>query len=223
MNPDGSERAVVVPQARNLLSASSCGEGYLVFDRYIDGKINLWRADSDGSNATKILDDVGFSDCSADGKWIFYFANGKIYRVSTEGGEPIEVSTLQGPIPRAWLIRVSPNGHQAAFVYQEGSPVPVMKVGVVAETGPPLLFSNPLPIGASGLRWAPSGKALEYLLTRNGATNVWEQPLTGGEPRQITNFLSGLIFDFSWSRDGQTQLLAKGNQTSDVILISNFR
>ncbi len=223
MNADGGERAVVVPQASNLLSASSCGDRYLVFDRYIDGKINLWRADSDGSNPTKISDDVSYSDCSADGKWIFYFANGKIDRVSPEGGEPIEVFALQGTIPRVWLVRVSPNGSQVAFEYQEGNPVPAIKVGVATEAGAPLLFSNPLPIGASGLRWAPSGKALDYLLTRNGASNVWEQSLTGGEPRQVTNFTSGRIFDFSWSRDGKTLLLAKGNQTSDVILLSNFR
>ena len=75
----------------------------------------------------------------------------------------------------------------------------------------------------AGLRWAPSGKALDYLLTRNGATNVWELSLTGGAPRQITNFTSGRVFDFAWSRDGQQLLLTKGNQSSDVILISNFQ
>jgi hypothetical protein len=29
--------------------------------------------------------------------------------------------------------------------------------------------------------------------------------------------------DFAWSRDGKQLLLAKGNQSSDVILIGNFR
>jgi hypothetical protein len=58
---------------------------------------------------------------------------------------------------------------------------------------------------------------------RNGATNLREQPLTGGELRQITNFPSGRIFDFAWSRDGKQWLLTKGNQSSDVILIRNFR
>jgi Tol biopolymer transport system component len=110
-----------------------------------------------------------------------------------------------------------------AFLYQEGSPIPVTKLAVVAAAGGPLQFTSPLPIGSAGLRWAPSGKALQYLLTRSGATNLWEQPLTGGEPRQITNFSSGRIFDFAWSRDGKQLLLTKGNQTSDVILIRDFR
>jgi len=64
---------------------------------------------------------------------------------------------------------------------------------------------------------------LHYLLTRNGATNVWEQPLSGGDPRQFTHFTSGLIFDFSWSRDGKQLLLSKGDQSSDIVLITNFR
>lgn len=123
----------------------------------------------------------------------------------------------------AWLVRVSPNGEQIAFVFQEGSPVLITKVAAVAATGGPLQFTSPLPFGFAGLRWAPSGKALNYLLTRNGATNVWEQPLTGGAPRQITSFTSGRIFDFAWLRDGKQLLLTKGNQSSDVILISSFR
>jgi hypothetical protein len=32
-----------------------------------------------------------------------------------------------------------------------------------------------------------------------------------------------LIFSFAWSGDGKQLLLARGNQTSDVILISNFK
>lgn len=67
------------------------------------------------------------------------------------------------------------------------------------------------------------GDAVQFVLTRNGAGNVWEQPLSGGSPRQVTDFTSGVIFDFSWSRDGGQLLLARGNVTSDVVLISNLR
>jgi Tol biopolymer transport system component len=73
------------------------------------------------------------------------------------------------------------------------------------------------------VRWSPDQKSLQYLLTRRGATNVWEQPLAGGAPRQVTNFTSDQIFDYAWSRDGKQLLLAKGEETSDVVLLSNFR
>ena len=64
---------------------------------------------------------------------------------------------------------------------------------------------------------------MEYVLTRNGVSNVWEQKLTGGPPKQITHFQSGQIFDFHWSRDGKQLALTRGSISNDVILISNFR
>jgi hypothetical protein len=47
--------------------------------------------------------------------------------------------------------------------------------------------------------------------------------LAGGEPKQATNFTSGRIVDFSWTRDEKTLLLAKGDLTRDVVLISGGR
>jgi eukaryotic-like serine/threonine-protein kinase len=222
MNPDGSGRIVAVPQAHNVLSISSCGDRYLLFDSYRAGKIELWRADADGLNGIKRLDEVGYSDCSADGKWVFYVVNDKVFRMPPGDGPPLEIATVPGN-SGAYRLKVSPDGTLVAFMYREGSPVPVLRLGVVSAEGGPLRFTSPVPIGSAGLSWSTTGRALQYLLTRNGATNVWEQALTGGEPRQITNFTSGRIFDFAWSRDGKQLVLAKGNQSSDVILISNFR
>ncbi len=60
------------------------------------------------------------------------------------------------------------------------------------------------------------------MLTKKGAGNIWEQPLAGGDVRQVTNFTSGQIFGFNWT-DGKDLLLARGQVHSDVVLISNFR
>ena len=51
MNSDGTAPAVLVPQATNARSVSSCGDRYVVYDSYRDGKLELWRADADGSNS----------------------------------------------------------------------------------------------------------------------------------------------------------------------------
>ena len=220
INPEGGERTAFVSQANNLSSVSTCGDRYVVYDSYRAGKIELWRADADGSNGVKLLDDVGDSECSPDGKWIFYGLKTKIYRIPVEGGGPVALLDAK---TQPFSIRVSPDGHLVAFGYQEGTPVPLSKMGTVPSTGGTLRFIAQVPLGARSMRWAPSGKGLQLTLTRNGASNVWEQPLAGGEPHQITHFASGLIFAFAWSGDGKQLLLAKGNRTSDVILISNFK
>jgi Tol biopolymer transport system component len=76
------------------------------------------------------------------------------------------------------------------------------------------------PFGSGNAHWSPDGKGLQFLLTRHGVSNIWEQPLAGGQPHPVTDFTSGHIFAFMWSRDGKQLLLA---ETSDVVLLSNFR
>jgi Tol biopolymer transport system component len=73
-----------------------------------------------------------------------------------------------------------------------------------------------------GIYWSPDGRSLQYLLARSGATNIWEQPITGGQSRQVTSFGRGEIFDFNWSVPDKQLLFTRGSTTSDVILISNF-
>jgi Tol biopolymer transport system component len=84
-------------------------------------------------------------------------------------------------------------------------------------------FDWPASAGFGSPRWAPGGDAVDYVLTRNGVSNILRQSLTGGAPKQITNFESGQIFDFEWSHDGRQLALTRGTENSDVIMISNFR
>ena len=120
-------------------------------------------------------------------------------------------------------VRARVTGIVEKRLYQEGSPVPIPKIATVPVVGGALHFVSQVPLGTHGLAWSPSGKGLQVLFLRNGASNIWEQPLSGGPPHQITNFASDRINSFAWSRDGKQLFMTKGNTTADVILISNFR
>jgi eukaryotic-like serine/threonine-protein kinase len=219
MNADGTQRELVHPGLLNYISRSSCGDRYLIFDSYEDNHLRLMRTDADGANYTKLSDDVVNSECSPDDKWVLFTTQNGAYRIPVEGGTPVVLfKTLQG-VQGA----ISPDGKWIACTYQESSPVPALKLAVIPADGGAATATFVRPIGANHLHWAPDGKGVQYLLTRRGATNVWEQPLAGGAPHPVTDFTSGHIFDFAWSRDGKELLLAKGEQTSDVVLISNFR
>ncbi len=219
MNLDGSQRAQVRPGLLNYISMSACGDRYLVFDSYENNKLRLLRTDLDGSNSTVLSEDTFSSECSPDGKWVLFATGQKLYRVPIEGGAPVEVFAAtdggQGVI--------SPDGKWIASGYQEMVPVPTLKLAVIPATGGAPVNVFVRPIGARRLHWSPDQKSIQYLLTRHGATNVWEQSLAGGSPRPVTDFTSGHIFDFAWSRDGRELLLSKGEETSDVLLVSNFR
>jgi hypothetical protein len=60
---------------------------------------------------------------------------------------------------------------------------------------------------------------LAYLDRVKGSSNIFLQPLDGGEPRQLTYFKDKQIESFDWSRDGQRLAVISVAETSDVVLI----
>ena len=53
--------------------------------------------------------------------------------------------------------------------------------------------------------------------------NLFIQPISGGEPKKLTDFKSELIFNFDYSRDGKQIALSRGTETSDVLHYTNFK
>lgn len=70
-------------------------------------------------------------------------------------------------------------------------------------------------------KWAPDESGMDYIVTRNGVSNIWRQLLTGGAPVQITRFTTGKMFSFAWSPDGRWLSFASGIDRSDVVLMSS--
>jgi Tol biopolymer transport system component len=173
INADGTERTPFLPEASNLVSFSSCGDRYVVFD-YYKGKLQLWRADADGTNPIELTDDVaGSTTCSPDGTWVLYSYGNALYRIGINGGpakELVRTQTLGGGT-------ISPDGEWIAYDYQEWEPIPRVNIEVIPAEGGSAKRRFTLPVDAKGLRWSPDGKGVHYLLTRMGATNVWEQEL----------------------------------------------
>jgi len=99
---------------------------------------------------------------------------------------------------------------------------PSVLAAIPAQGGEPLYHFD-APPGMFGLTWSPDSKAFHYVLTREGISNLWEQPLSGGPPKQLTHFKTEQILDFAWSSDGKELVLARGNPNSNVVLISNFQ
>src|SRR5271168_380175 len=115
MNDDGSQRALLRPNLLNYISMSACGDRYLLFDSFEENKLRLLRTDVDGSNTVKLSDDVFASNCSADGKWVFFDSAHKLYRVPIEGGAPVEIFSSANGISG---VTISPDGKWIACGYQ---------------------------------------------------------------------------------------------------------
>ena len=227
-NADGSQ-TTPVPDAPNVNYLAACGR-YFLFSSVQPGKAGLTRVDADGSNLTILVakEMLGSPVCSPDLRSAFYVdwsPPNKIWRVPIEGGTPTLVASGLGSAINSRLV-ISPDGKFLAYAFEEYGAEPVNKLAIIPVDGgtpakvlevPGWTFEN------ACLRWSPDGKGLQSLVTRDGVTNIWELPLSGEKPKQITKFTSGLIFDFNWEPDGKQLLLTRGPMSSDVVLISNFR
>jgi eukaryotic-like serine/threonine-protein kinase len=220
INPEGGGKSPLTNDRKPHLQLSACSDGkHVVYTTFQEGKFELWRADGDGSNPAKIPVGavVGSATCGPDSKSVIYRFENSLWRVPMEGGTPVKLN-LPGGEPRySWDGKLMVYGSQKVENGQMQS-----KVIVAPAEGGPVLHTFDTPYGLQATKFTPDGKAVAFMLTRNHATNIWEQPLGGGAPRQVTNFSSGDMFAFSWSRDGKQLAFSRGQRKTDVVMIRNF-
>ena len=227
MGADGSAPSRVPLRVATAFLASACGDGrYFVYMARKGTGSDVWRVDAaDGANPTQLtqVGSVVRPVCSPDGKWVAYGASSpntfaSAWRVSIDGGAPSKLAeNLDRP-----RLPISPDSRMVAVRQWGKTPTSPSVLSVVSAESGKVLHSFEAPAGMQVFGWSGDGRALNYVLTRGGVGNIWEQPLTGGTARQITRFKSELIREFDWSHDGKQLAVARGHLNSNVVLISNF-
>jgi Tol biopolymer transport system component len=224
MDADGTAQRPLTVDARDNSSPSVSPDGrYVVFVSDRTGNRSVWRIDIDGSNPKQLTNGASAQspEITPDGQWVVYsdVESGKrpLWRVSIEGGIPVQLTDVTSRTPV-----ISPDGKQIGFGFidEQATPRRWRFTFVPLEGGPPAkVFDLP----PWQIRGAPDGRALTYVDTQNGVSNIWALPLDGGAPRQLTNFTTDQIFAYAWSRDGKLLACARGSQNSDVVLITDLR
>jgi Tol biopolymer transport system component len=223
MNKDGTNR-VSVRSLSNPEWIEPCGR-FLLAVTSTNGEKVLTRVAQDGANETALTSgDVLFPACSPDGQFAYYLNAvhpQKIRKISLVDGSISEIADVPGDSLFGNIV-VSPDGKYLAYPYQQYSP-PVVELAVIPSGGGNVINKFQVPGFLGTLRWSPDGKALHYVLTSNGASNIWEQSLSAVKPKQLTHFNSGEIFDFSWTANHEHLLMTRGQSKRDVILLSHLR
>jgi eukaryotic-like serine/threonine-protein kinase len=221
MNADGSNQSQLTNDHDIHLQLSGCPDGkHVVYTAIHDGKSELWRAQADSSNPVKLpVAGLLFASaiCSPDSKSAIYAAENAMWSISLEGGKPEKLN-----VPLA-LAGYAPDGKLIFYVSQTHQDTLLQAKFVVASaTGGPPLYNLDVPYGMQSPKFTADGKAIAFLLTRDRATNIWEQPLAGGPLVQLTKFPSGQMFAFAWSADGKQLAFSRGQNKTDVVMMSNF-
>jgi serine/threonine protein kinase/Tol biopolymer transport system component len=220
VNPAGGETTVL--SERNLIPDQSvaCGK-YIVFravPRMGGVSINLWRMDLGGSNQTQLTfgKNEQTPQCSADGKWIYYFSvpdNEALKRVSIDGGSPETISEE----PSAGFS-LSRDGKLAATLdIRELDHKLVLNVLSIADKK--TTYHNIDPRASDPTGFAPAGNAIVYRVREKGVDNLWLQPLDGSAFRQLTHFTADRIAQFAFSADGSRIAIERGHTESDAVLL----
>ena len=222
MNADGSNPIPLTNDHQPHLQLSSCNDGnHVVYNTWRNGIFELWASDIDGSDAVKITDQpiLGVSLCAPDSKSVFYATEDAIWRAPISGGARVKTD-----LPRT-QIGFSPDGKLVDYGSQriEGGVMQSRLIVASATDSNTALHTLDAPYGMRSAKFTPDGKDIAFLLTRNRATNIWKLPLSGKNPTPLTKFTSGDMFAFSWSRDGKRLAFSRGQEKTDVILMSNFR
>jgi dipeptidyl aminopeptidase/acylaminoacyl peptidase len=101
-------------------------------------------------------------------------------------------------------LRLSPDGSRLALVVSEPLKAGVSRRNIWlydfgADTLEPFTTSTK---SDTRPRWSPDGKSLGFLSTRDGVSQVYAIPLSGGEARVLVESKTG-IDSFEWSPDGK--------------------
>jgi TolB protein len=219
---NGTRKQLTANAGDNVVPAVSADGRYVVFMSDRTGTFHIWRMDIDGGNLKQLTDhqDEEVPNISPDSHWVayeMYLNKSTIWKVGINGGQPTQITDKASENPV-----FSPDGKWIACLYLAQAAGSYTLAILPSEGGEPiktLPFTGPI----TNLRWSVDGRALVYGFTRNGVTNLWAQPIDGSAPKQLTNFASERIFNFDFSRDGKQIALSRGTQTSDVVLISNFK
>ena len=225
MGSDGSNRKQLTSNSggRNYDPQVSPDGHYIVFESDRTGSEQIWRMDSDGNNPKQLTNGPFLKsgpDCSPDGKWVVYSKGGAekgVWKVPMEGSNPVRLNDAEADGPT-----ISPDGKLIAYSYEDPSANPTNGIAIMAFEGGPRMKLVETQQQAWFL-WAADGRSLLYTKNEGGVDNIWNQPILGGTPKQVTHFNSEQIWGFDLSRDGKRLVMRRGRTQEDVVLIRNLR
>ena len=227
MAGDGARRVQLTSTPGQDISPRVTPDGkYIVFVSDREGGLRLWRMGLDGSGAMRLSPEIvarGRGALSPDGKWVYYSeAAGGVRKISVDGGSPApafdsEAAAAKEALPPGFHEpMLSPDGTTIAGHYNDLA-ARGERVALVPVSGGAAKLFPTVPPNAS---WTPDGKALVYVDTRAGVSNVMRQPIAGGTATPLTSFGSEQIFNYALMPDQRQLGAVRGRVSSDVVLIS---
>jgi Tol biopolymer transport system component len=226
MSSDGSKSAPV-PGAEevSVFGPRVSANGQIVYASDRSGTLQVWRMNLDGNDAVQLTNNsdnlLTEMDVSSDGKWVVYARSiggyGELWKVPIQGGEPVRLTHQ----PNSGRVSISPDAKTVAYTYSDSRVTPPRGIALVPLEGEPKVTLLDIP--ADCVRWTGDSRSLLYSTTQEGVSNIWEWPIAGGAPKQLTHFTSETISVFDVSKDGRQLVIQRDTSTPHVVLIRDVK
>jgi Tol biopolymer transport system component len=228
MDADGKNRRQLTANFYDESTPSVSWDGqFIVYSSSRDTTPHVWRMDIDGNNqkplTTGVLDDY-YPRCAPDSRWIYFSSyrdKGRLnlWKVPANGGDPIKVSD-----DVVYELGISPDGRLIVTRFFQTAENK-WRYGILSvdDGKHRKVFDLPTTGEVYVVHWMPDGKAIAYIDTRNGVSNIWVLPLETMKAYQLTHFDSELISGFAWSKNGKDLAIVRGEQSSDVVLLTDVK
>lgn len=223
MAPDGTGRRQLTTDGWNVWPRPARDGNTIYFVSTRGKEVALWQMNRDGTAQRRLAAAPGAHDLalSADGQSLIFTAPSddrteSMWTVPVTGGQPtlvVKGLTRATPSPDGrriagiWVPRPDANAVLAIFAAGGGAPQRVFERSPASVNG--------------GVWWSRGGDALYF--TAADRTNLWRQPMNGGQPSEVTGFADAMINRGDVAADGRTFLAYRGNPMRDAFLITAFR
>jgi serine/threonine protein kinase/Tol biopolymer transport system component len=189
------------------------------------GGQSVWRADATGGNLKQLSNGKqdSYPVCSPDSHWAYYMDRsvGRLMKISLDGGaaEKVTDMILSG------LFDISPDGNTAVFATVDHANGHEEKLVLLDTSTRQVRQQTKFERSRMGffLRFSRDGKLVVYPVRENGVDNLWQQSLDGSPGRYLTSFKAEHIWDYDWSRDGNSLAVVQGHTDSDVVLMRDMQ
>ena len=225
LDPAGGEPFSLSPPgpAAGTLEVSRDGRTILYRALLEDGRVVLQTADHDGAHAHELRVPNVFNAfvLHPDGTWFVSMDERGLWHQPIAGGEP----TLLLDQPSTSPAGFSPDGTKLAYFQVVATPDGSVRrdIYVMPAAGGAPLAHLERPPGSEQVKWLPDGEGLAIRVRDGRGFNLWRLPLDGGKPTKLTDFDNVPLWAFEISPDGKTLFFTKGVESSDAVLIENFR
>jgi uncharacterized repeat protein (TIGR01451 family) len=222
VNADGTGGAPLIDTFSHQEDPAWSADGkYIAYTSAQNGYYEIYRADADGSNQTRLSDgvDVGAVDdspaWSPDGQKIVFVRNRQLWTVGRDGGTAVKLSTGSDEDEQpAW----SPDGSKIVFVRNYSSATAQVWVMDADGTNQRNLSNDEWSFNRTPA-WSPDGSRIAF----HRFNHIWVMDADGSNQTQVTfpvGTAGGGYDKPSWSPDG-TQIAVNGQFYEPEIFVMN--